>query len=219
MHHKQQRRPEAHTNAVLHCSMCIDCSLRSCMQRCLRNMLLCCVCSVLQGACGNHVTCVASYVTELGAERRMGGREGGSTGDPCLQQLCIRLAVILLSDLAPCHSKQGALSKLDTHQHTVTNALWTTQCLGICNLSIRHADCRLQWLTQTRKLVILCSAVVASVEANPCATSAIKGGKLVSNTMLLRTAAARVIMVMTDVTAWKCFLPGDANSLVMALQH
>lgn len=74
------------------------------------------------------------------------------------------------------------------------------------------AKCRSQWLRQAHKLVVLCSGIVVMVQEERNAPATQISSKAASNQTLLMTAVARLVMVMTDVTAWKCFQSGKADN-------
>ena len=88
--------------------------------------------------------------------------------------------------------------------------------------------CRARWLRQSYKLVTLCCAVLrmAQIGSHKAAALPFNGRKADSPHrasagqsssgqahQLLQTASARLLMVLTDSSLWKCFQPG-MNSVV-----
>ncbi|KAL0028291.1 hypothetical protein WJX79_007793 [Trebouxia sp. C0005] len=101
------------------------------------------------------------------------------------------------------------------------------QELNLCSLWLNHAY-RSQWHRQSCKLVVLCCSVLRNPPAGSPTTAAshVNDGKATSPPakgspsqsssgqahQLLQTAAARLLMVLTDSSLWKCFQPGDLNA-------
>ncbi len=101
--------------------------------------------------------------------------------------------------------------------------------------ALSAADCRSQWHRQSCKLFVLCCSVLRNHPAGSPTTAAshgncrkatsppAKGNPSQSSSgqahQLLQTAAARLLMVLTDNSLWKCFQPGKQRKTTTAGQE
>eukprot|EP00884_Botryococcus_braunii_P011773 jgi/Botrbrau1/20597/Bobra.113_1s0023.1 len=69
---------------------------------------------------------------------------------------------------------------------------------------VRHPACRARCLSQIRQIILVCAASLAP------------GGT--SGDVLLEMAASRLLAVLTDVSQWRCFEPGDPASASAAAE-
>ncbi|DBB07131.1 TPA: hypothetical protein ACH3X1_011703 [Trebouxia sp. C0004] len=128
---------------------------------------------------------------------------------------------------AALKATSGALALRGAMALVLRSIACPKQELNLCGLWLTD-DYRLQWHRQSCKLVALCCSVLRSYPPGSPTTAAshANGGKGKSPPakgspsqscygqahQLLQTAAARLLMVLTDSSLWKCFQPGDPDA-------